>query len=530
MASPRSRLSKISERRLSLSERSEPVAKPEQVELSAAADEAPEPAPAMDGAGADALPRGQRWQFAAATMGIWGPLTVFTTHRTTLFVIFYQADVSMLAAVGIVMGILDALNGPFLARWADAGLINRLRCFPSATWGRRAPLLLLGAPIMCLGPTIMWLAPSRDRGVLVAWYALCYFCMVNGTTVTLQSYLASIQELFPTGGERALAVVRQTPFLVLTYIVGGALPVVLAFSTTPDTEGRCCVTPRYDCSVEPPCGCYNESARPAALARPSQLFHPTYAAVCGNGTLAPTASAAEMERQREAVCSEPGIPYARFAAVAAMTLAMGVTAWLAVSPARRSRVTPRASDDLLRAIKLTFAQRAFLAYTSHMFLSLSWVSFLLANLPIYLVYVIKIEPAEIAANFVVRGAAPPAARARARSTRRAFGAPCRGPTDAAAAPPRALGAGARGRGARRTHRHAAALHQAAAELPQARPPRAAALRPQGRRGPRRARHLRRAQVARRRAAARARRDRLDPRRAAEPAGHVLAHAHRMGHR
>eukprot|EP00966_Prymnesium_polylepis_P260064 6007352-Prymnesium_polylepis.1 len=136
------------------------------------------------------LSRRNRWLFAAAFMGMWGPLTVFGTHRTTLFVIYYQADVSSLALVGIVMGLVDAFNGPLIARWADAGLINRLRCFPTGRWGRRAPLMVIGVPLMVAGPTLMWLAPSRDRTVLTLWYALCYLCVVNGVTITLQSCAA----------------------------------------------------------------------------------------------------------------------------------------------------------------------------------------------------------------------------------------------------------------------------------------------------------------------------------------------------
>ena len=83
------------------------------------------------------LSRGKKWMFAAAFMGMWGPLTVFGTHRTTLFVIYYQADVKVLSLIGIIAGLVDAINGPFIASWADAGIANRLKCFPVASWGRR---------------------------------------------------------------------------------------------------------------------------------------------------------------------------------------------------------------------------------------------------------------------------------------------------------------------------------------------------------------------------------------------------------
>ena len=210
-------------------------------------------------------------------------------------------------------------------------------------------------------------------------YALCYLLMVNGLTVTLQSYLASIQELFPTGGERAIAVVRQTPFLVLTYILGGALPYVIAFGSTPDTEGQCCVTPQYDCSLAPPCGCFNGTATASELRVPLDVFHPTFAAVCGNGSLSPSASAASMIQHRDSVCSEPGVPYQCFAAMATLTLVMGTTAWFAVAPARRGGIKPGGDggsavhihtkpvgDSLASAMAMTFRQRAFQTYAASM--------------------------------------------------------------------------------------------------------------------------------------------------------------------
>jgi hypothetical protein len=254
------------------------------------------------------LSRRDRWLFAAAFMGMWGPLTVFSSHRTMLFVVYYQADVSSLAAVGIVMGFIDALNGPFVASWADAGVANRLRCFPAARWGRRAPLMLLGTPLMVAGPTLMWLAPSRDRTMITLWYALCYLLMVNGVTVTLQSYLASMQELFPTGGDRALAVVRQTPFLVLTYIMAGAMPVAIAFTTNPETEGQCCVTPHFDCTATPPCGCFTNATATSTSA--DQMFTPPLLTACGNSSAFSAFSAATAIgaiAKRAEACDAPGV-------------------------------------------------------------------------------------------------------------------------------------------------------------------------------------------------------------------------------
>ena len=195
------------------------------------------------------LPMRQKYYFAAAFLGAWGPLSVWNTHRTTLFVIYFQADVAAMGIVQILAAVIDALNGPFVAHLADSAAINRWlpRFFPLATWGRRAPLMALGAPLMLAGPTLMWLRPSPDLTTI--WYALCFFLFVNGNTITLQSYLASIQELFSTGTERAVAIVRQTPFMVVTYALAGA-PLLIAFTTNPDTGTRCCVDERAECADE----------------------------------------------------------------------------------------------------------------------------------------------------------------------------------------------------------------------------------------------------------------------------------------
>ncbi|KAL1526661.1 hypothetical protein AB1Y20_015365 [Prymnesium parvum] len=347
----------------------------------------------------------QKWMFAAAFIGMWGPLTVFGSHRTLLFVVYYQADVSALAAVGIVMGLIDALNGPLLARFADAGIANRLRCFPVAKWGRRAPLMLIGTPLMLAGPTLMWLAPSRDRTALTVWYTLCYLLMVNGVTVTLQSYLASIQELFPTGPDRARAVVRQTPFLVLTYIIAGALPVTIAFTANPDTEGQCCVTSRFDCSVKPPCGCFvNESTGTDAIDSALQLYEHKFLSVCGNSSALASATLEQVALERSEMCDDPGVPFARFAAVALLTFVMGWTALFAVPPARTigdTKPPVKSKTSFLASIHTTFAQRPFQVYSANMFLSTTWTSFLLSNVFIYLVYISRMEPAEIGAQYVV---------------------------------------------------------------------------------------------------------------------------------
>jgi Na+/melibiose symporter-like transporter len=342
-----------------------------------------------------------RWLFAAAFCGVWGPITIFVTHRTTLFVIYYQASPASLATVGIVCGLIDAFTGPLIAQMADSALLNKLSCFPLAGWGRRAPLILMGTPLLIAGPSLMWLAPNKDRLTLGVWYALCYMLLVIGSQLTLQSYLSSIQELFPTGGERALAVVRQTPFMVLTYIIAGAGPAILAFTANPSTEGSCCLTARYDCLEIPPCACFATGVTASSARAATDWYTARFVDVCGNSSTVQSLASGELalasaalEAERQGACTRPSIPRLRFAFVALLTIALGLLAWLAVPPARSSGGTKYVPStlSLRHAVLTTFSQRPFVVYASSMFLGTTWTSFLLSNLGIYLVYVTQIEP------------------------------------------------------------------------------------------------------------------------------------------
>ena len=180
-----------------------------------------------------------RWSYAAGSFGIWGPLVAFALHRTGAYVIYLGADATAIGTIGIIMGWWNALNGPFVARLSDAGSINRcMPCF--ANWGRRAPWLLLGTPIVILGTTLMWLPPAYDRTTLAAWYAFCYFLVINGGTANLQSFLAGIAELEGTGDARARQLAMQQPFIVASFLVGGVVVPLIAYTFTPEVVPHCC--------------------------------------------------------------------------------------------------------------------------------------------------------------------------------------------------------------------------------------------------------------------------------------------------
>ena len=61
----------------------------------------------------------------------------------------------------------------------------KVRILRHLTAGRRAPWLLLGTPLLMAGTVLMWLPPALDDATLLAWYALCYFLVINGGTASL---------------------------------------------------------------------------------------------------------------------------------------------------------------------------------------------------------------------------------------------------------------------------------------------------------------------------------------------------------
>lgn len=181
----------------------------------------------------------------------------------------------------------------------------------------------------------------------------------------------------------------------------------------------------YDCSARPSCGCYS-NATWSISEPPASLHKPEYEAVCGgfNGSLWLLAQATE---GREAACDVPDIPRGPFGAVAALTIVMGLSQYLAVPPTREAaRLFPEAGADvaikaiearasgaqpaMYRSMYQVLRQKQFLTYSIGMLLATTWTSFVVANVPIFLVYIARMEPAEIGAKFVVLAAASLGAR------------------------------------------------------------------------------------------------------------------------
>ena len=128
---------------------------------------------------------------------------------------------------------------------------------------------------------------------------------------------------------------------------------------------------RYDCSETPPCGCFDADANASSASSVGAWYVPRYLDVCGNSSAVHGLSAlpldtsfASLAASRHEACTQPGVPRERFAIVATLTLALGVTAWLAVPPARTAGGSKHVPSTLGlgTAMLTTFSQRPFQVY------------------------------------------------------------------------------------------------------------------------------------------------------------------------
>eukprot|EP00962_Isochrysis_galbana_P015675 scaffold4498_cov119-Isochrysis_galbana.AAC.35 len=385
-----------------------------------------------------------RWMFAAAAVGAWGPVVIFGALRNTVYIVYFGAPAGSIGAVGIFMGWWNALNGPFVARWSDAGSLNHFWMFsPVENWGRRAPWLLSGTPVVILGTSLMWLPPSRSEGWLVAWYALCYFLVVNGVTMQLQAYLSSVQELFTTGVARSRAIARQAPFLTAAFLMAGVLPLIV-FNFTPDTTAKCCIAPRSGCPTgDLPCVCFRDAedlhgvsefhehqelppapppqppflpglynatlasavgwtGMPEDWRRPLDAYSPEYVASCAahrTDSLPEVIAARSVSCGLEGNLGRNGVQMWRFAIAAGMVAFLGLFALLAVPPARKSPVALADAGakplSLLMSMKSTLAFYPFRLFAGIQFLTQCYGTHITSNISLYLIYVIGLGPDEL---------------------------------------------------------------------------------------------------------------------------------------
>jgi Na+/melibiose symporter-like transporter len=206
------------------------------------------------GGGATSLNRVQRFCLAFSYFGQIYGIALFLLHAVFIFNIYYGASASALGAAGIFMGFYNALNGMPIARYADAGHINRYRCCRKEKCGRRGPWMAIGIPQLAIACFCLFVSPTTDPTGLVLWFLFVYFLVSNGFTAGFQSTLGVLQETMFTDKERARQTMLAVPFNMVAYILAGLVVPAALFTQVPDSVTSCCVQPLSKCA-KVPCAC-----------------------------------------------------------------------------------------------------------------------------------------------------------------------------------------------------------------------------------------------------------------------------------
>ncbi len=178
-------------------------------------------------AGAPVLPA-DSGRLPFRTKLIYGLANWGITTTSTLFIFFFSfflTDIARLdplfaAPVLLLGGIWDAINDPLIGMLAD-----RVR----TRWGRRRPLIFLGAFPLAIFFILMWLVPPwQNQLALAAYYLLMYLMFDTSLTLVMIPYSALTAELTEDYDERT----GLTAYRMATSMAGGlvaavALPLVV---------------------------------------------------------------------------------------------------------------------------------------------------------------------------------------------------------------------------------------------------------------------------------------------------------------
>eukprot|EP00928_Gymnodinium_smaydae_P032658 TRINITY_DN23590_c0_g1_i1.p1 TRINITY_DN23590_c0_g1~~TRINITY_DN23590_c0_g1_i1.p1 ORF type:complete len:601 (+),score=113.36 TRINITY_DN23590_c0_g1_i1:238-1803(+) len=121
---------------------------------------------------------------------------------------------SIMLVLSFISPVMDALGGTL----QDRGSLL-WRCFPVATWGRRAPWYLTHHVFMALLVLAFFLPPSYDRTVLHIWFAAIWTLGFWCVSVSVNAFEAARVEIYPFKEERILL----EQYCKFTVAVGGAI-------------------------------------------------------------------------------------------------------------------------------------------------------------------------------------------------------------------------------------------------------------------------------------------------------------------
>jgi Na+/melibiose symporter-like transporter len=337
-----------------------------------------------------ALDQKGRWLLAFSYFGQLYGAAVFLLHGVLIFNVYYGASAVELGLIGTVMSFYNALNGLPIARLADAGWLNRFKCFPEKKCGRRGPWVALGVPSLAIGTACCFIAPAKDSTSLMLWFLFVYFMISNGFTAAFQSTLGILQETMYTVKARATQTMLGVPFQLVAYVLAGLIVPAILFTSVPSGISTCCVQPLAKC-ITAECPCYEGNETIVRLTSEYSEKCPRFVAT---------------ELGRSAVCNiSAEMASDRYFLVGVASFIICTTALVAIEPAK-APMTKKTSEPLffLASIRETWKSRSFRWLAFMNFFNALAGQMLTGFMAYFFIYVIGIDFVDVGGEIASVGA------------------------------------------------------------------------------------------------------------------------------
>ena len=239
------------------------------------------------------------------------------------------------------------------------------------------------------------------------WYGFVYFLLANGFTAALQSILAAIQEIMPDAKSVAQQIAIGQPVNLIAYTVAGLVIPSIAFTEAPDeaTVGNtCCVQPLQRCIADDKmssCNCFFNATH----------FVLPLVQQCGSTFEGNTANIGFNHSKCNASegTTNTGL-FTNFAICGIIIFSMTLVSWLAIIPARKTKlgknidVLKKQNVGICNALKASFGLHSFRwTALANLFANVNEQA-TIQLLPFYIIYCVGVDFRDVGSvNALVAG-------------------------------------------------------------------------------------------------------------------------------
>ena len=182
-----------------------------------------------------------KMQLAMGSIPLW-LMAIVGGQASSIYSLVFNCNVGILGAILVVIAIVDTVFNPLAGYFQDKEWLSR--CFPSASWGRRAPWYITHVPIAILCTFLVFVPPQSESGGNAKFETYCWFAFVSilakwVTTVCWIANGAASDEIFPAQDERVQLYGMRVVTIWVAALVG-VVAVNIVVGDADNAPDRCC--------------------------------------------------------------------------------------------------------------------------------------------------------------------------------------------------------------------------------------------------------------------------------------------------